>query len=430
MIKLFPNDIVVELNLTKLSVRFLFGLLVAVGCGLLLVVIVSRFVIGTLADDRLAVTRAMLKVPVEYFPGSARLNARLAAAELSESDRDLASAKLHAERAISLSPFDHRFRLTLASIDEAAGDRRAAEAALRTACALAPNYWSVRYRLANVLVRGGKLAEAISEFRSAIAANETLTAGAIDLVWRATGEDLAAVRSLCEGNQRAKLKLARFLVGRSRPDEAAEVFATVDLEVRTSESPESSALLNALIAAGRLKAARDLWSEMAGADRVSLIWNGGFESDIKKDLAQFDWSFGRSEYARLSIDSSAAHSGSRALKIEFAGRDTTILDNEIRQLTYVRAGGRYEVECYYKTRAFEAPEGPRIVVTDERSNWIAASEPVPPGSDDWRRLSFEFTAPQSGTGGVIISIKRKPRFSYDEPTRGSVWFDDLVMRQQ
>src|SRR6185295_10820307 len=125
--------LVIELNLTKPGAGVLVGLLTLAACALLALLIVSRFVIGTLADRRLQVTRAMLKIPVEYLPGSARLNARLAAAEFSEGDRDLASAKLYAERAVNLSPFDHRIWLTLASIEEATGDRRAAESALRAA---------------------------------------------------------------------------------------------------------------------------------------------------------------------------------------------------------------------------------------------------------------------------------------------------------
>jgi len=31
---------------------------------------------------------------------------------------------------------------------------------------------------------------------------------------------------------------------------------------------------------------------------------------------------------------------------------------------------------------------------------------------------------------VLISIKRKPKFSYDEPTRGTVWFDDFSLKEQ
>ena len=191
----------------------LLGLLTLAACALLALLIVSRFVIGTLADRRLQVTRGMLKIPVEYLPGSARLNARLAAAEFSEGDRDLASAKLYAERAVNLSPFDHRVWLTLASIEEATGDRRAAEEALRTASELAPNYWSVHYRLGNLLVREGKVAESLEEFRKAIAANDTLTPGALDLVWQASRENVDAVRSVCENNTKAKFALAQFLLG-------------------------------------------------------------------------------------------------------------------------------------------------------------------------------------------------------------------------
>src|SRR5438034_9042687 len=82
----------IRLNLTGLMARVAVGVAAIAGFSLLVLIIVSRFVIGTLSDDRISVTRDILQVPVEYFPGSARLNARLALAELSEGDRDLAKA--------------------------------------------------------------------------------------------------------------------------------------------------------------------------------------------------------------------------------------------------------------------------------------------------------------------------------------------------
>src|SRR5947207_9215668 len=108
-----------DLKLTRLGARLAVALALVIICGFFLVVIGSRFVVGTLSDDRLLVTRDTLRFPVEYFPHSPRLNARLAAAELEESDRDLASAELCAARAVTLSPNDYRFRLTLASAQEA-----------------------------------------------------------------------------------------------------------------------------------------------------------------------------------------------------------------------------------------------------------------------------------------------------------------------
>jgi tetratricopeptide (TPR) repeat protein len=431
----FEGFMVFELNLNRPRRRLALAILALAVSSLLVVLIISMFVIGTLADDRLLVTRDTLQAPVGYFPNSARLNARMASAELSESDRDLANAKAHARRAIDLSPHDYRFRITLASIEEAEGDRSAAEASLQAARALAPNYWDVHYRLGNLFVREGKLAQSLDEFRIAVAANNALLPGTLDLLWRASRGDVNALQTAAGASPKARLTLAQFLLRVSRPAEAESVFGSIDREARLAASVESAAFLNALIAAGELEPARDFWSDLAGADRQStLVWNGGFEMDLLKNFAQFDWLFGRSEYARLTIDGAAAHSGSRSLKIEFAGRDTTQLDNEIKQLVPVRPGVRYTLECYAKTSELETPEGPRVVVANSASPvWIAASEPVSGGSGDWRRLAVDFVAPQSVSGGmsaVFVSIKRKPKFSYDEPTRGTVWFDDFSLKEQ
>jgi tetratricopeptide (TPR) repeat protein len=426
---------VLKLNLNKVRGRVALAVLVLAGSSLLVVVIISRFVIGTLAEGRLLVTREMLQIPVAYFPNSARLNARLASAELSESNRDLSSAKAHAQRAVALSPYDHRIRITLAAVEEAGGDRSAAEATLEAARSLAPNYWSVNYRLGNLLVRQGKLAESLEPFRIAVAANSTLLPGTLDLLWRASREDVNALQTVAGTAPSARMTLAQFLLKVSRPAEAAAVFGSINRADRLTLARDSSTFLNSLIAAGGLGPARELWSEMAGGERQSaLVGNGGFESDILKDFAQFDWSLGRSEYARLGIDTAVFHSGSRSLRIEFVGRDTTQLDNEIKHLVLVRPGARYTLECFAKPGGLETPEGPRVVITGAASPvWIAASEPVARGSGDWQRLAVEFVAPQSPNGGmsaVFVSIKRKPKFSYDEPTSGTVWLDDFSLKEQ
>ena len=161
-----------------------------------------------------------------------------------------------------------------------------------------------------------------------------------------------------------------------------------------------------------------------------LIWNGGFESDILKGFAQFDWTISRNDYARPGIDSSTFHSGSRSLRVDFTGRDTTRLDGEIKQLAVVRPGARYRLECYVKTDALVTPEGPRIAVTNiTLQSEIAVSDAVAAGTSDWHLIAIDFVAPQSAQA-VVIKIKRVPRFSYDEPTKGTVWFDDFTLTEQ
>ena len=409
-------------------------LLLALAAGALLVMTVfSRFVIGTLADDRFVLDREWLIAGTRYLPNSPRLNARLAEVELFADAPDLSRAERAAARAAELSPYDFRWRLILASVKEAEGDRAAAEAALREALRLAPNDRGVHYRLANVLLRQGKLALAIDEFRVAVEKNPEMLPGTLDLLWQVSRGNVEAVETVAGNDPKRRLQVAQFLLRQSRVTEATTIFRGIERPMRLA-SLESAQLLNALIGANNLAIAHELWLSMVSEPGAagSLIYNGSFEADILKNFSQFDWTFGRSEYARLSIDRASAHSGERSLKIEFAGRDTTVLGDEIRQLVQVRPGARYRVECYVKSDGLVTPEGPRVVVTDRGGTWVASSDAVAEGRSDWTRLAFDFVAPSvaEAASAVYVSVKRRPKFSYDNPTKGTVWLDDFTMKEQ
>ncbi|HTG14618.1 MAG TPA: carbohydrate binding domain-containing protein [Blastocatellia bacterium] len=325
----------------------------------------------------------------------------------------IASASFSASSAAALSP-------------------AAAEDALKDALALAPANGDVHWRMANLLVREGKLSESLDHFKAAIGYNGDLFGATLDLIWRASRGNVDAVTRVTGEDPKAKLKLARFLLQQSRVAEAVAVLSSVDRSARLASS-DSPAFLNSLIAGGQFEVAHGLWSSIVGDDAHSaLIWNGGFESDILRDFAQFDWSFAPSEYARLNIDATVAHSGSRSLKIAFAGRDTTNLDNGVKQLVMVQPGVHYKIECYVKTSELVTSEGPKVAVTaSDSGELLVESNPVAAGSSDWQPLSVVFVAPLSKSGdssAVYVSIKRKPKYSYDEPTKGSVWYDDFTMR--
>ena len=426
-------SMVIEFNLKNLASKLTLLAVALIVCALLVGQIVSRFIIGTLADDRFAFERSALQDPVKDYPNSPRLNARLAEAELLESDRDLEMAERCAVRAVNLSPFDYRFRMTLAAVKEAEGNRAGAEQSLREALALAPNNRDVHWRLANLLLRSGKLAASVDEFRITISTNKNLLPATLDLIWRASRGNVGAVEAITGSDAKARLLLSQFLIKQSKVAEAANIFRSIDRGTRLA-ALESASVLNALVATDNLALARELWVGLIadGGAPTAPVWNGGFESDILKNFSQFDWTFGRSEFARLSIDSSRQHSGNRSLKIEFLGRDTTELKDEIKQLVILRPGARYRVECYAKSEGLASSEGPRLAVTDKSSNVIAQSEPVAAGSNDWKMLSVEFVAPKvtGDAPAVYVSVKRKPKYDYDEPTRGTVWFDDFMMKEQ
>jgi tetratricopeptide (TPR) repeat protein len=404
-------------------------------CALLALAALTNLVIGALTDERINPSKALLAEGAKYAPNSAPLQARLAEAEMAADERDLSSIEARALRAANLSPWDYNYRLLLASVKEARGDRAGAETALRAALELAPNNAAVRWQFANILLRQGKLAASLEEFNKAVSADSSYLPSTLDLVWRVSGGRLDAINSLAGDKPKTKLLLAKFLLSQSRLAEAGSVFNSIDPKARLALA-ESGSFIDALMAKEELTLARYSWVSAVSANNPaesaspSLIWNGGFESDVLKGLAQFDWAIYRNEYARPSIDSGSAHSGSRALRVEFAGRDTTRLDGEIKQLVIPRPGARYRLECFVKTDALVTPEGPRVVVTNAASQAdIAASDPIASGSSDWRRIEIDFVAPQA-VRALAIKIKRVPRFSYDDPTKGVVWFDDFILTEQ
>jgi hypothetical protein len=349
-----------------------------------------------------------------------------------ESDRDLEAIEKLANRAVARSPWDYNNHQLMASYLEARGDRAAAEQALRTATWLAPNNTNLRWRLANLLLRQGKFADALYEFRLANSSSRNLLAPSLDAIWRVSGGSTAAVEFITGPDPGARLQLAHFLIKQSRVAESAAVFESLDRGAQ-SRTPEGPAFLFELIAKGEFERARDIWIKLVGAGDPSnseedVLAAESFESDYPAEFSHFGWQFGRSEYARFRIDEEAA-AGRRSLRIDFAGRDTTRLDSEARQLIPVQSGSECRLELSVKTDGLVTPEGPKIVVTDHRTGMVLAeSSPIPEGSSDWKRMTLEF-APGQETRAVFVSIRRIPRFSYDEPTRGTVWLDDLILRK-
>lgn len=404
-------------------------------CAVLSVSALHNLIAGVLSDPRVDAPRDLLASGIAYVPNSAMVNARLAQAEMLQSERDLLTAERLARKAIDVSPFDFRHRLLMATVKEAQGDRDGAEQALEQALVLAPNYTDVHWRLANLLVREGKLAKSIGEFRIATTSNASLLPSALDLLWRVSAGNLAVLDSVTPTDPKSRSTLAQFLLKQSRVADAITIFSGID-RVSLAGLSESAGFIDALVSAGHWDEARGLWIGLVSGAYAQpgrplpAIWNGSFETDIARNLGQFDWAIARNEYAVPTIDLNTSHSGSRSLRIDFTGRDTTKLDGQVKQNILLNPGTRYLLECFAKTEKLETPQGPRIVVVDAGSSAeIAASAPVAVGSSNWQRIAFEFTAPP-GVRAAVLTIRRVPKYSYDNPTRGTVWFDDFALTEQ
>ena len=401
-------------------------------CACLLLAITKNFIVGALTDDRVGITFdapafAFITAPLtddriginpdvlatasSYLPNSPSLHLRLAEFHAPYGNENLKTAEFHARRAAHLSPNDYRPLLALAAVHEYKEDLPAAEEALRAALRLAPGNLEAHWRLGTVLLQRRQL-ESLGELRIAAAGNPAYLQAALDMVWSASGGNPATLNALVP---KAHLELARFLFQKSRVPESAAIFRQIPRDELLADT-ESSRYLNGLIGGGHTAIAYDLWLGLMKGD-PGFVWNGGFESDILLDFAQFDWSIQPNNYAQVSIDRNTAHSGHRSLRIDFLGRETTRLDKEITQTIRVNKGARYRLRYYCKSLDFVAPQAPRVVLSD-----TVISETMVKDAEGWQEQSVEFSAEDDF---VAIAIKVQPKFSYEDPTRGTVWFDDF-----
>ncbi|HKV38228.1 MAG TPA: tetratricopeptide repeat protein [Blastocatellia bacterium] len=415
--------------------------------------ILRSFVAGVLTDDRVPPRPDALQMLAALSPGDAGIQARLARAEFESPERNLPAAQDHARRACDLSPWNFQYRSLLASIEDAAGHQQQAEEAITAAVRLAPNNSEVQWKMANILLRGGKLQQAAPHFQAACSSNDELLGLVIDTLWQASGGDAKLLAASIPTGAGSQLTLANYLLGKSQVTQAVQIFERLPNRDKLA-APMLSGFIGGVAGLGQPALARRLWAEVAGLDPNNLpdISNGGFESPIRTTFPEFDWRISSNKYADVSVDTRTARTGSRSLRVTFKGIDTTSLNREITQLIVVQAGLAYRLRCYVKAEGVESPEGPRLVITDPTTGAaLASSNPIKPGTYGWTPLDLDFIAPSGAASGsvtkaqddgsgpdaqltqnsiaVLLSLKRTPRFSYDDPTKGTIWLDDFELQK-
>jgi tetratricopeptide (TPR) repeat protein len=411
-------------------------MVVTLGAAAFISLSAARFTISVITDPEVRAETEIIEGAANYFPNSAWAQARMAS-HLIESRVDISEnheitaerAVSYAARSVALAPHNYEFRILLAAARELKGDLAGAEAELRAALKLAPHLVIVHWRLANLLLRLEKLDQAGAEFRLATEADPELLIPTLNLLWQASDGKIEPLSAVVDGDAKAQLTLANFLVLQEKFEMAVKIANSIDRRAILN-LPESGKLLDSLISAGQFDLASNLWRQFFDAGENKLVWNESFETPIRSNFAQFDWNLSQSRFAKIGVTTAIARTGQRSLRISYNGIDTTTLNNEIRQLVKARPGARYTLTCYFKAEKLVTPDGPQIVVTTHDSaTSIAASAVIGAGSYDWRSLTMDFVTPPN-THALVIAVKQTPQFSYVEPTSGTVWFDDFVLTEQ
>lgn len=427
----------ISLQLRSLGLRVVaFGAILVLCLGLVGFEL-QRFITSVIVNSRVEFDLPTLKFAADYFPNSAKVQARLAAriiesqSDSQQSHEALAdSAFQHAFRAVELAPANFEYRVLLSAAAEMKGNSDVAESALREAVRLASNNVGVRWQMANLFLRLGKLDESLADFRFVAEAEPTRASNILNLIWRATSGNLSAVESVVGNDSQSRLTYAEFLAEQQQFETAAHVFLQTDHNYRL-QLPQTGRILDVFLKAGQWQWADNLWRDtMATANpaKKSLLWNGDFETFSRKGLTQFDWQLTSSNYARLTVQP-GGRSDKKALRLAYLGIDTTRLDREVQHLAVLQPGQSYRLECFAKPeKLVVTDEAPQIaILRADNRELIATTAPVSSVVSDWQLLTADFSVP-SDFPAVIVTIKQTPRYRYTEPTRGAIWFDDFSLK--
>src|SRR4029079_14995458 len=187
----------------------------------------------------------LAKIAKNLAPSDPLTNWRLAQVSQKRLPLDQASVALaEYERAVSLSPSDYRFWMSLGAAREQAGEVASAEPALRQAVALAPSYAYPRWYLGNLLLRSGRYDEAFIELRKAgDAAPEELRPQMFNLVWQIYAGDFEAMRKAIGDNPETRAKFSLYLLNQKKIDEGIEIWDTLSTAEKRENKESGEALI-------------------------------------------------------------------------------------------------------------------------------------------------------------------------------------------
>ena len=247
-------------------------------------------------------------------------------------------------------------------------------------------------------------------------ANNRHTADALQLAdVLLAGEPEAVDKRLDAQNLPAYMK---WLMGWRRLDQALVVR---EIMARKGVSdPELDARLSArLLGQKRVDEALSLDESEGGP-----MTNPGFESDFAD--GPFGWRFSRRGSGwKIERVAGIAREGGHSLSVAFDGKQNVSFAH-LSRIVPVKPGVSYELTYWWKGKDLSTDQGPFFEVYGHDAKRLHAKGPMLLGTQDWEKVSIEFTTPE-GCHAVVVRMRRLPSRKLDNLIGGTVWVDDFEL---
>ena len=340
------------------------------------------------------------------------------------------------EKAVSLSPNDYRFWMSLGTAYGRADDTKKAEESLRRAVALAPAYAYPRWFLGNLLLRNGRYDEAFAELQIAAAADPELQPQQFSLLWEIYKDDPEGLKKALGPTAFARAKFALYLLAQKRFEDGLRLWNGLSSEEKKANKETAEAMITSLNAEHLYHDAAAVWNDIAAEKyraEVDRIFDGGFEEPVTYGPETvFGWQVRNAPLVQIGIDPAKSHSGERSLKLLFQVR-ANLEGINVSQLVPVTPNAEYDFECFVKTEKLESGSTPQVQLIDPTNGQpLATSDMAAGGTNDWTNIKLTFKTGER-TEAVFVKVVRVSCSSQDTPIcpiYGAVWYDDFSIKRR
>jgi tetratricopeptide (TPR) repeat protein len=348
-----------------------------------------------------------------------------------------ASALADYERAVSLSPNDYRYWMSLGVAREQSGEVDAAEQALRHAIALAPSYSYPHWYLGNLLLRRSRYDEGFVELRTAGESDPSELRGQyFNLMAQVYEHDIESLKRAVGPNAETRAQFALYLVTQNKRDEGLAIWQTLGADEKKANKGVGDSIVSNLVNSLHFRDAVLIWNELAptSAYRVEegRITDGSFEELISygPEVA-FGWQVKNVPNMQIGIDPNVGYLSERSLRLLFQVR-TKLESINVSQLIPVASETTYDFEYFYKTSKLQSGGALMVQVFDASNGGVLASpNSAPSGDTDWTRVAMTFKTAKN-TEAVRVQVTKGPCGGEDNlicPIFGTVWYDDFSLKR-
>jgi hypothetical protein len=330
---------------------------------------------------------------------------------------------------LRLNSFSADTWLDLASAYETEGEIDAARKAFLEAKHVYPVSSKVLWSYANFLLRQNELESAFAEFHRAIEESPQLAGEAVRICRHVEPDFSQILYLVLPPKAEAYQSVAWELMDEADTTDALKVWSKFFLLHPSLHSREVFQFVDALLRGQHISDAVRVWGQAVTLMDLpkmddpagSLIWDGGFETDVTG--GGLAWRFGQHKSPVITYDHNVMHSGSRALRLDFDQKDISGFV-DVCQLVFVEPKTSYEFSAWLRTKDM-AEEGGiffRIDMPGPQASPVFETTKLN-GTNEWTKASMRWTSPDEPRLAQVCLARSR---AYDQH-HGTAWVDDVSL---